>query len=166
MNADTITGYVNDPTADSTDFASGLAALGGSVNTLNVGTLPTGTLNSSAFAGVTLTGTGSFDTVTFGTGPSGGNTNTPPLSTGEGAHAAASYIGNQLTSGPQSLTISFNTPVSGAGLFLIDLFNPNSQSLCSGPCDDVTSRLLPERAGQGLRWASFTRLSTTFKAIL
>jgi hypothetical protein len=161
--AATITGYVNDPTGDSTDFGAGLAALGGSVNTLNVGGLPTGTLNSSAFAGVTLAGTGSFDTVTFGVGPSNGNTTTPPLSTGEGPHAAASYIGDQLTPGPQTFTVSFDTPVSGAGIFLIDLFNPLSVPLCGGLCDDVTLQAFTGTDGTGTSLGTYHSAAYNFQ---
>jgi hypothetical protein len=161
--ASTITGYVNDPTGDSTDFSNGLTGLGGSTTILNVGALPTGALNPSAFAGVTLAGTGSFNTVSFGVGPSGGNTNTPPLSTGEGPHAAASYIGDQLTTGPQSLTISFNAPVSGAGIFLIDLFNPLSQTLCGGLCDDVTLQAFTGTAGTGTSLGIFHAAAFNFQ---
>jgi len=161
--AGTITGYVNDPTGDSTDFGAGLAALGGSVTTLNVGSLPTGALNPSAFAGVTLDGTGSFDTVTFGVGPSQGNTVTPPLSDGEGPHAAASYIGDQFTTGPQTLTVSFASPVSGAGLFLIDLFNPYSTSLCGGLCDDVTIQAFTGTDGTGTALGIFHAAAYNFQ---
>jgi hypothetical protein len=98
---------------------------------------------------VTLDGAGSFDTVTFGVGPSGGNTFTPPLSTGEGPHAAASYIYDQLTPGPRTFTVSFDTPVSGVGLFLIDLFNPFNIPLCGGLCDDVTIEAFTGTDGTG-----------------
>ncbi len=162
--ASTVMGYVNDPTGDSTDFGAGLAALGGSVNTLNVGSLPTRDVKfHSAFAGVTLAGTGSFDTVSFGVGPSNGNTTTPPLSTGEGPHAAASYIGDQLTPGPQTFTVSFDTPVSGAGLFLIDLFNPLSTSLCGGPCDDVTIEAFTGTDGTGTSLGVFHAAADNFQ---
>ena len=161
--AGTITGYVNDPTGDSIDFGGGLAALGGSVTTLNVGSLSTGALNPSAFAGVTLAGTGSFNTVTFGVGPSNGNTVTPPLSNGEGPHAAASYIGDQLTPGPQTLTVSFASPVSGAGLFLIDLFNPFSTPLCGGLCDDVTIQAFTGTGGTGTALGIFHAAAYNFQ---
>lgn len=165
-HAGTVTGYVNDPAGNSVDFTAGLAALGGSVTTLDIGTLPTGTLDPNAFLGsngVTLAGTGSFDTVTFGTGPGNGNTVTPPLSTGEGAHAAADYIGDQLTSGPQSLTISFNTPVSGVGLFTIDLFNPFSTPLCGGLCDDVTILAYTGTGGTGALLGTFHAAAYNFQ---
>ncbi len=165
-HADTITGYVNNPTGDSTDFTAGVTALGGSVTTLDVGTLSTGALNTTAFLvsnGVTLTGTGSFATVSAGAGPGQGNTFSPPLSAGEGPHAAANWIGENITfGGSGSLTVSFNKPVLGAGLYLIDLFNPPA---CGGggPCDDVTIQAFTGANGTGTSLGIFHAVEDNFQ---
>ena len=124
-HADTVTGYVNDPTANSTDFTTGITALGGSVTTFSVDTLTPGALNPTAFSGATLSGTGNLATVTAGNGPADGNVTFTPLSPGEGPSTYTEYIGR--TSGSTytgSLTVSLATPALGAGVFLIDLFNP------------------------------------------
>lgn len=48
------------------------------------------------------------------------------MSSGEGAHASSNYLfdGSQ----PSSLTIDFAAPVTGAGLFVIDYFNPTGNN--------------------------------------
>jgi hypothetical protein len=77
-------------------------------------------------AGVTLTATGDVDNVMNGAGPGQSNTSSPPLSPGEGPHAPSNYLndGTQIS----SLTISFDAPVFGAGLFTIDHFNPGGDN--------------------------------------
>lgn len=153
--AGTVTGYVNNPTGNSTDFS---AALGGSVTTLDVGTLTTGALNPAAFFvsnGVTLAGTGNFAIVSSGAGPGQANVSAPPLSPGEGPHAPANFIGGSTTSG--TLTVSFNTPVLGAGLFLIDLFNPGG-----GP-DNVTIQAFAGAGGTGTLLGTFLAVGDNFQ---
>jgi PEP-CTERM motif len=124
-HADTVTEYVNNPTGNSGDFAAGVAALGGTLNTsINFDTHPVGPLQGNFYAGlgVTLSGTGDFTSVQFGAGPGEGNIVTPPLSAGEGPHTPSNFVGGNIVGG--TFTTSFNTPALGVGLFLIDLFNP------------------------------------------
>ena len=69
-----------------------------------------------------LLASGDVNTVTSGAGPGQGNTFSGPLSSGEGLHASSQYL---LDGGAaSSLTINFATAVLGAGLFVIDYFNP------------------------------------------
>ena len=161
--ADIITGYVNNPTGDSTDFATGISALGGSLTTLDVSTLASGPLNPAAFLGsngVTLTGTGNFTNVSAGPGPGQGNVSSGPLSPGEGPHPAVNDIGGNSTAG--TLTVSFATPVLGAGLFLIDLFNP--AGVCGAtPCDDVTIQAFTGAAGAGSLLGTFDAAGFNFQ---
>jgi len=129
-HADTVTGYVNDPTADSTDFTTGITALGGSVTTFSVDTLTPGSLNPTAFSGATLSGTGNLAIVTAGNGPADDNPFTTPLSPGEGLSTYTDYIGEPSTAltDTGTLTVSLATPALGAGVFLIDLFNPDASA--------------------------------------
>ncbi len=127
-----VVGYVNNPTTNSTDFATGVAGLGGTLNTdVNFSTVPLGTLPNNFYLGsdgVTLTPSDStINQVLFGAGPGQGNTFTGPLSSGEGLHAASNYLYSLSPgSGTSSLTISFNTPVLGVGLYTIDYFGPEA----------------------------------------
>ncbi len=129
-NAGTIT-YASDPTGDSSDFAAGVIANGGSVGSIKTYTfngLPVGPLNPSAYAGLTLNATGAFAVISFGTGPGQSNTTAAPLSTGEGSHSASNYLSDNVTD-DGTLTVDFSTPVLGAGIFTIDAFNPGSGAL-------------------------------------
>jgi hypothetical protein len=125
--------YVSNPTSNSTDWTIAVLGLGGVVNTnVNFDTHPVGTLNNTFYSvsdGVTISTTGSFNTVQFGAGPGQGNTFSPPLSPGEGLHAVSNYLFASATD--STLTISFDEGVFGAGLFVIDLFNPNSANSVS-----------------------------------
>ena len=126
-----ITGFVDNPNGNSSDWSAAVAALGGTVNTdLNFDTNPLGTLQPNFYLasdGVTLSGVNSLNSVTFGSGPGQANNFTPPVSSGEGLHPVSNYlIGLAVSS---TLTISFNAPVLGAGLFVIDNFNPSSQQV-------------------------------------
>jgi hypothetical protein len=124
--------YANNPTGNSVDFNTAASVLGSSANYSNFEGM-SGALNSNVFLGMTLTGTGSFTTITVGAGPNQANTTETPLSSGEGSHAASclqvapslpcAYLGDdQTTYG--TLTVTFATPVLGAGIFTIDVFNP------------------------------------------
>ena len=123
----TVTGYVSNPSGNSVDWTNAIGGLSGTVNSaVNFNTHPVGSLQSNFYSriGVTLTPSGDVNTVQFGAGPGQGNTSTPPLSTGEGLHPASNYLfdgGNAST-----LTIDFANPVLGAGLFVIDYFNPTN----------------------------------------
>lgn len=120
-----ISDFTQNPTTNSVDFTTKITSLGGSVTTLDFESHPVGALQGNFYTtsnGVTLTANGDVDLVENGAGPGQSNTSSPPLSVGEGPHAASNY----LYDGPNvsSLTISFNAPVWGAGLFTIDHFNP------------------------------------------
>jgi hypothetical protein len=53
--------------------------------------------------------------------------------------------------------------VSGAGIFLIDLFNPFSQALCGGLCDDVTLQAFTGTAGTGASLGIFHAAAFNFQ---
>ena len=119
-----ITGFVANPTTNSADFATWVANNGGTLNTsVNFDAHPTGPLQSNFYSGVTLAGTGDFSNVQFGAGPGQSNTSSPPLSAGEGTHAASNFVGGTSTVG--TFTVTFAAPVIAAGLYTVDLFNPN-----------------------------------------
>jgi hypothetical protein len=159
--AETVTGYVNNPTGNSGDFAAGVLALGGTLNTsINFDTHPVGPLQGNFYSGlgVTLSGTGDFTSVQFGAGPADGNIFSTPLSPGEGPHAPSNFVG---TSGlgivqDGTFTTSFNTPVLGAGLFLIDLFNP-------GGADPATIQAFTGQNGTGTSLGTFTAAPFNFQ---
>jgi len=119
-----VTTFANNPSGNSVDFANAVAGGGGSITTLTFDDQALGALNPNAYAGVTLNGV-NFNQIVNGAGPGQGNTSAPPLSSGEGLHAVSNYLANS-SSYTGSLTISFATPVFGAGLFTIDVFNPVS----------------------------------------
>ena len=119
--------YANNPTGNSTDFATGVAGILGSISTYTFDTLPTGVLSPSAYPGLTLAATGEFNNVVNGEGPADGNSFSTPLSPGEGLHPVSNYLGSGggFTGG---LTVDFSTPVLGFGLYTIDVFTPSSFS--------------------------------------
>ena len=124
-----VTGYVNHPTTNSTDFKSAVTANGDSVNSNvnfdaeavgpNVPTFYT------ASDGVTITSSGLTTSIKNGAGPGQGNNFSGPLSPGEGLHAPSHFL---FVGGSGSLTLSFASPVAGVGLSTIDLFNPNGRN--------------------------------------
>lgn len=127
VHADFIT-FTANPTSNSQDWTNFVTGLGGAINNnVDFNAHPTGALMTNFYSlsdGVTLTPSGDVNTVQFGAGPGQGNTTTPPTSLGEGLHPASNFLfdGEQ----PSSLTISFDAPVLGAGLFIIDYFNPGT----------------------------------------
>ena len=87
-----------------------------------------------------MNSTGDSNTVTFGAGPGQGNTTSGPLSSGEGLHAASNYLfdgGNA-----SSFTLLFSTPVYGAGLYVIDYFNPSGNNPLTVEAFDVANMSL------------------------
>jgi hypothetical protein len=110
------------PTGNYSAWSSQIAILGSGVQTIDFESHPLGALIPGFYPGVTMTPSGDVNTVTSGAGPGQGNTSSTPLSSGEGAYPASNYLFDG--GSPSSLTISFGSPVYGAGLFIIDYFNP------------------------------------------
>lgn len=120
-------GFVSNPTGNSTDWASQVSLLGGTVNSnVNFDTMATGTLNSNFYTvsdGVTLiSSSNDVSTVQFGAGPGQNNVSSAPVSIGEGLHASSNYLFDGGVA--SSLTISFASNVLAVGLDIIDYFNP------------------------------------------
>jgi hypothetical protein len=151
-------GYVANPTGNSTDFQTAAASYGASVNTdINFNTHPLGPLNGSFYLGthgVTLSSSGDSNTIVFGSGPGDGNDSSGPLSPGEGANSASNYL--QDGSSPSNFTISFATPVLGAGLFIIDYFNPSADN-------PLTIEAFTGANGTGTSLGLFTSPSLNFQ---
>jgi len=118
--------YTNSPESNSSDWELKISQLGAIVNkNINFEGHAPGVLQGEFYTssdGVTLTVSGDVNEIRNGTGPGQGNTDEEPLSPGEGPHAASNYLYDGGSA--SSLTISFATPVWGAGLFTIDHFNP------------------------------------------
>jgi len=121
-----VTGYVANPESNSIDWQNDVTALGGIVNTnVNFDGHPAGVLQDDFYStseGVTLAIVPDTSAVVNGQGPGQGNAWAQPVSEGEGVHAASNYL--LVEGGSVSLTLTFATPVYGAGLFVIDYFDP------------------------------------------
>ena len=122
-----VTGYVDsDNPGNSSEFRNEVTRLGGIINeNVNFDTHPLGALDGRFYEvsdGVSLTWTGDITEVRYGEGPGQANDYTTPLSTGEGKHPMSNYLADG--SATSTLTITFNAPVFGAGLFVIDNYNP------------------------------------------
>ena len=125
-----VTGYVDHPEGNSMDWQSDVTALGGIVNTsINFNDHSEGLLQNDFYStseGVTLAIVPDYSVVEYGQGPEQGNTFSGPLSEGEGVHEVSNYLlveGNSV-----SFTITFAAPVYGAGLFVIDYFDPRGMA--------------------------------------
>ncbi len=120
-----VTGFVDNPQSNSADWTAEVLALGGLVNqNIDFEAHPAGALQPGFYSvsdGVMLAATGAIGNVTFGTGPNDGNTN--GSDPGEGPNPASNYV--TVASGLATLTITFDAPTFGAGLFSIDKFYPN-----------------------------------------
>ena len=122
-----VVGFVESPTTNSADWRTRVTDLGGEIETLDFEAHPVGPLQTDFYAashGVMLIGEGLGD-VEFGDGP--GEHNDFALGgtrKGEGQHTGSNYIFDP--QGFSTLTVSFETPVIGAGLFIIDYFNPGN----------------------------------------
>ena len=151
-------GFVNNPIGNSTDWTNFVTGLGGTVNSnVNFNSHPIGALQSNFYLGsdgVTLTASGDVNTVTSGAGPGQANTGTTPKSTGEGLHPSSNYLSDG--GSPSSLTMSFNTPVWGAGLFVIDYFNPYSTN-------PLTIEGFTGPSGTGTSLGSFSSVAFNFQ---
>jgi len=145
-----VTGFVANPTTNSSDFAAWVASNGGTLNTsINFDAHPIGALQANFYSalGVTLGGTGDFTSVQNGAGPAQSNTTSPPLSSGEGLHAVSNFVGGTTQAG--TFTVSFASPVSAVGLFTVDLFNPSG-------ANNVTIQIYDAPNGTGTLLGTFT----------
>jgi hypothetical protein len=156
-HADTI-GFVSRPSTNSTDFAAFVGSLGQSVSTLDFETHPFGALQSDFYSsqGVTLRGAGNMQIVS-GPGPGQGNTSNPPLSSGEGVHPDSKFL--FVFDSPATLTVSFANPVAAAGLFTVDLFDPDSTQLRN----DVSIEAFSGPNGTGSSLGSFSSVRFNFQ---
>lgn len=115
-----VKGFVDNPQTNSADWTADVLALGSLVNqNIDFESHPTGPLQPDFYLtteGVTLTGTGGIGNIVYGTGPDQGNTT--GSNPGEGPNSASNYI----SSSAGTLTITFDAPTFGAGLFTIDKF--------------------------------------------
>ncbi len=125
-----VTGFVDNPEGNSAEWESDVVALGGEVNTnVNFDSHPDGLLQNNFYStadGVTLNIMPSTSAVANGQGPGQGNSWATPASPGEGVHLASKYL--MVEGGVISLNITFSAPVYGAGLYLIDYFDPWNQA--------------------------------------
>ena len=118
-------GFANNPTSNSTDWETSVTSAGGTVVINDNFTDP------STGALVTI-GSG-FVNMNSVAGP-GQSGNMNPLSTGEGTHPVSDFLqqGIPVQGGAQPpvtvLTVTFDTPVLGAGFFTIDYFGPQADT--------------------------------------
>ena len=77
------------------------------------------------------------------------------MSTGEGLHAPSNFLFDD--GAPSSLTISFATPVLGAGLFIIDYFNPVNNN-------PLTLEAFTGANGTGSSLGSFSSVAFNFQS--
>lgn len=123
-----VIGFVDNPEGNSADWRAKIAQLGETVVVeVNFDTHPVGPIipNHYADRGIIISGTGKISRVVSGPGPGQGNTGAKPKSEGEGLHAASNHVFSGGT--PGTFTLTFDQPVTGAGVFLVDLFNPRGQ---------------------------------------
>jgi len=120
-----VIGFIDNPQGNSADWRNKIAELGGTVNDdVNFDAHPTGAIINNFYAdlGVIITGTGSISNVVNGEGPGEIGTRNP-RSSGEGRHPASNYV--LAKNFPGTFMVTFDQPVIGTGMFLIDLFNPD-----------------------------------------
>lgn len=123
------TAFANNPTGNSVDWTNAVTAHGNGVTTLDFESHPLGALQPEFYAaqGVHMVLAGSGFSVAevydYKNNYAGSTSGYGPNSSGEGlaaeSHAFTAYNPN----GPWTLTLSFDQGVSGAGLYVIDLFN-------------------------------------------
>ena len=154
--ADTI-GFVNGPSTNSTDFAAFVSSVGQAVSILDFETHPFGALQSDFYSsqGVTLRGAGNMQ-IGYGPGPGQSNISSPPLSSGEGVHPDSKFL--FVFDSPATLTVSFANPVAAAGLFTVDLFDPNQF-----PRNDVSIEAFSGPNGTGSSLGSFSSAGFNFQ---
>ena len=151
-----LTGYVDNPAGNSSDWTNAILGMGGVVNAdIDFESHPLGPLDPNHYSGLgaTLGQTGGYD-VRFGEGPAQGNHTTEPLHKGEGPHPASNFL---FAGDAGTFTISFDRPVLGIGLFTVDLFNPNG-------ANDVSIEAYDGPNGTGNLLGSFSAADFNFQA--
>ncbi|MCP5538183.1 MAG: hypothetical protein H7A51_18370 [Akkermansiaceae bacterium] len=126
-----LTGFVSNPTSNSTDWLAVATGLAGSVVTVqDFDDHAVGALNPTNFPGMTLAGTGYYQEVVNSAGP-GNPGSGSPSSSGEGTHGISNILGANPPVGgaPGTLTVTFDAAVTGFGLMTIDMFTPTSRPL-------------------------------------
>lgn len=124
-----VTSFVNNPSSNSTDWASAVTGAGHSINSnVNFNDMSIGAFNGGFYTasdGVTMSVSGGLAAIDFGAGPGQGNLD--GAIPGEGVHAASNFLFGGVGAG--TLLIDFGTEVFGAGLSLIDQFSGNSTNI-------------------------------------
>jgi hypothetical protein len=141
------------PTGNLAAFQASLSASGRPITTITFDDQSTGALNPSFFPGVTFSG--SINTLANNAGPGDGNTSSPPTSTGEGLHAPSTYLISR--TGNSGLTMSFDNPVFGAALSVIDYFHP------ANTANSFTLEAFTGANGTGTSLGSFSSLFFNFQ---
>ncbi|MEO8371000.1 MAG: PEP-CTERM sorting domain-containing protein [Candidatus Solibacter sp.] len=117
-----VVAYNSNPTGNSTDFASGVAANSGVMTTLTFEGLTDGAF-TNPYAGVTISSDKPTLEVGSGYVPSCNNQG----STGEGCYNPSSkflWVNDRAPYNGYHINISFDAPVLAAGFFIIDMYNP------------------------------------------
>ena len=114
--------FTDQPSSNSVNWSNSVLAAGGVINSnVNFETHPTGALQTDFYSvsdGVTFSSHFNFDQVRFSVGPGqGGLSGALP---GEGTHPRSNYLHVEADG---VFTVSFATPVIGAGFFTIDKFD-------------------------------------------
>ncbi len=152
-----VTGFVNSPTTNSTDFKTAVAAKGDTVDSsVNFDAEAAGAVNpifNTVSDGLTITSSGITTSIQNGAGPGQGNTTSGPVSPGEGVHPASNFL---FVGGTGSLTLSFAAPVAGVGFSTIDLFN----SLGANP---ISITAYSGTAGTGTTLGTFSAVGDNFQ---
>ncbi|EDY83594.1 hypothetical protein VDG1235_3221 [Verrucomicrobiia bacterium DG1235] len=150
------TGFVTNASSNSSEWSTYVTSLGSSINSnVNFDAHSIGALDGSFYTtsdGVTLTANGDSNTVANGAGPGQGNTD--GAIKGEGLHAISNYLFDGGSA--SSLVISFAESVFGAGLSVIDYFNPNSSN-------QLSIEAFTGENGTGSSLGSFTSIGANFQ---
>jgi hypothetical protein len=126
--------FTDQPGSNSVNWTNSVLGAGGAINSnVDFEAHPTGALQTdfySASDGVSFSSHVNFDLVRFSAGP--GQAGLGNAIAGEGTHARSNYLHVE---GDGAFTISFATPVLGAGFFTIDKFDSSFLRLkaFSGP---------------------------------
>jgi hypothetical protein len=142
------------PTGNLAAFQTVVSTFGQPITTVTFDGQPNGLLNPGFFPGLTFGG--NINSIANDAGPGQSNNFSPPTSTGEGLHAASAYLLS--ATGNNSLMVSFDAPVFGAGFSLIDYFNP------TGAFNTFALEAFTGANGTGTSLGSFNSLFYNFQS--